>query len=401
MQISNLAETETKQEAGLKTAKWGAILAIAVSVATLITVELLPASLLTPMAEGLGVTTGMAGQTLTVTAFAAIFASLFASTITRGIDRRTIVIVHVAFLIGSSLLAAFGNFFFLMLGRVLLGIALGGFWSIASSLAMRLAPAKDVPKSLAIVFGGVSIALVIAAPAGTYLGGVVGWRGVFLASALLGLGCLIWQWRALPRMPHSDDATGAWAAFSLMARPGVPIAMLAIFAVFAGQFAFFTYMRPFFEKVPSFGIKSISALMLLFGGANFVGTAASSTFTRKHLKRTLALAPLVLAVCAGCLVVAGRSKEISVLVIAIWGLAFGVIPVGWSTWITRALPDAAESAGGLQVAVIQVANTFGALMGGMMLDANGPTAPVVLSGILLLATALIVIRVRTSRPAFR
>jgi DHA1 family purine ribonucleoside efflux pump-like MFS transporter len=378
--------------------QWTAIFAVAVSVACLITVELLPASLLTPMVDDLGVSSGVAGQTLTVTAFVAIFSGVFATGLTRGVDRRTVVMAYSALLVASSLLAALGpNFAVVLAGRVLLGLPLGGFWAMAASLTMRLAPPKDVPKALSVVFGGVSVALVIAAPAGSFLGALVGWRGVFLLTAALGAGCLVWEGDGLPRMP-AGGSPRLGAAFGILGRPGVPAAMLAIFAVFAGQFAFFTYMRPFFETVPGFGVEGVSALLLLFGVTNFLGTSVSPWLLNKSLKLTLALAPLVVAACAGVLFVTGSSQAVTALVIAVWGLAFGTVPVGWSTWVTRCLADDAESAGGLQVATIQLANTVGAAVGGVALDTAGVTCPVAVSGLLLALTVVLVITGVTVRP---
>jgi DHA1 family purine ribonucleoside efflux pump-like MFS transporter len=128
-----------------------AIFAIACGVAALLTTELLPVSLLTPIADSLGITEGVAEQTVSVTAFAAIFSSLLVTTVTRGFDRRLVVLGYSVLLVASSLLAVFGpSLTGVMAGRVLLG----RFWSMAASLAMRLVPEKDVAKALSIVFGG-------------------------------------------------------------------------------------------------------------------------------------------------------------------------------------------------------------------------------------------------------
>lgn len=376
------------QEGG-EPAAWSAVVSIALSVACLIAVEFLPASLLTPIARGMNVSEGVAGQTLTATAVAAIFASLFASAATRGVDRRLIVLAYSALLILSSLLQALSTSFTLMLvGRVLLGIALGGFWAMAPAITMRLVPQKDVAKALSIVFGGVSVALVISAPAGSFLGAIIGWRGVFYVAAGLGALCLLWQALVLPKLPSSEPLP-AGAVFKVMKRPGVPAAMSAIFAVFAGQFAFYTYLRPFFESVSRLSVSGISIVLLLFGIANFVGTSLSSAFLKGNLKRTLAVAPLILALCAVVLVTSGHFQGVTAATIVIWGFVFGVVPVGWSTWVTRNLSDAAESAGGLQVAVIQVANTFGAALGGYLLDTSGPKAPFVASALLLAVAGVI------------
>jgi Arabinose efflux permease len=114
---------------------WSAVFAVAFCVACLITVEFLPVSLLTPMALDLGVSEGVAGQTVTVTAFVAMFASLFITTVIRAADRRYVVIAFAVLLTLSCLLVSFANNFMLLLaGRACLGLALGGFWAMSASL---------------------------------------------------------------------------------------------------------------------------------------------------------------------------------------------------------------------------------------------------------------------------
>jgi DHA1 family purine ribonucleoside efflux pump-like MFS transporter len=272
---------------------------------------------------------------------------------------------------------------------MLLGVSLGGFWAMAASLAMRLVPAELVPRALSIIFGGVSVSMVVAAPLGTFLGAIIGWRGVFAIAAVTAGAVLAWQFRALPSLPFLADVTQGGP--SLVARRrGVPLAMLGIFMVFAGQFAFFSYMRPFFEQVSGFEVGGLSALLLGFGIANFAGTAASAPLLRARLKATLVGAPLVLAFCALGLVVFGRNQALVGMILCIWGFAFGAIPVGWSTWVTRHVADDAESGGGLQVAVIQLANSVGAALGGWVLEASSVFAPVVTAGVLMVAAAAVV-----------
>ena len=120
------------------------------------------------------------------------------------------------------------------------------------------------------------------------------------------------------------------------------------------------------------------------------GTSLSAQFLKRSLKVALAGAPLVLAVSAAVLILWGSDKWVASAIAIIWGFAFALVPVGWSTWITRSLADQAEKAGSIQVAVIQLANTCGAAVGGVALDHLGLTSPLVISGTLMLMTALLV-----------
>lgn len=369
---------------------WSAVFAVAFCVACLITVEFLPVSLLTPMAQDLGISEGLAGQSVTTTAFVAMFASLFITSMIRSTDRRYVVILFSVLLTVSCLLVSFANSFALLLvGRACLGLALGGFWAMSASLTMRLVPMRVVPKALSVIFGAVSIALVIAAPLGSFLGGVIGWRNVFNAAAVMGVLCTLWVLKVLPFLP-GEAPHQQQNMFGLLKRPGVMAGMCAIFMAFAGQFAFFTYIRPVYMTLAGFDVDGLTLVLLSFGIASFIGTSLSSVILRRSVKAALTAAPLVLATSATVLVLWGESQVVASAVAIIWGFAFALIPVGWSTWITRSLSDQAEKAGSIQVAVIQLANTCGAAIGGVALDHLGLLSPLVISGALMLLTGLLV-----------
>lgn len=160
---------------------WNAVFALSLGVAGLITSEFLPVSLLTPMVKDLHISEGVAGQAISITAVVAMLASLLITTVTKGIDRRWVLLAFSLLQIISNILVAYApSFLVLTIGRILLGIAIGGFWTMAPAVAMRLVPEKLVPKALSIVYGAVSVATVVAAPLGSYLGAHLGWQNVFL-----------------------------------------------------------------------------------------------------------------------------------------------------------------------------------------------------------------------------
>lgn len=113
-------------------------------------------------------------------------------------------------------------------------------------------------------------------------------------------------------------------------------------------------------NLAGFGVDGLTLVLLSFGIASFVGTSLSSFILKRSVKLALAGAPFVLALSALVLTLWGSDKIVATGVAIIWGLTFALIPVGWSTWITRSLADQAEKAGSIQVAVIQLANTCGA-----------------------------------------
>lgn len=366
---------------------WGAVFAMTLGVFGLITAEFLPASLLTPMAHTLGVTEGMAGQTVTATAVVALFTSLVISVVTRNTDRRVVLLAFSVLLIGSNLLVAYApNLTVMLLGRVLLGVAIGGFWTMSAATAMRLVPEAMVPRALSIIFSGVSVATVAAAPLGSYFGHLIGWRNVFLIATAIGVFALIWQWFTLPRMPSNGSARMG-TLLEVMKRPAMRTGMAAVILVFTGHFAFFTYLRPFLETVTGVGVNGLSAMLLGFGIANFIGTSLAGFLLERSLRLMLLLMPLAMGAMALALVTLGRAPVADAVLVSLWGMAFGCVPVAWTTWITRTVPDEAESGGGLIVAAVQLAITIGAAVGGAIFDASGASGVFVASAVVLLIAA--------------
>jgi DHA1 family purine ribonucleoside efflux pump-like MFS transporter len=379
---------------------WGAVFAVTLGVFALITAEFLPASLLTPMAASLGVTEGMAGQTVTATAAIALVTSLVISVLTRNTDRRTVLLSFSVLLVASNLLVAFApTLSLVLLGRVLLGIAIGGFWTMSAAVAMRLVPEAMVPRALSIIFSGVSVATVAAAPLGSYFGHLIGWRNVFLIATVIGVLAFFWQLVVLPKMAPTGSARMG-TLVEVMKRPVMRAGMLSVLLVFTGHFAFFTYLRPFLEVVTGVGVNGLSMILLGFGVANFIGTSLAGFMLERSLRMTLLLMPLAMGAIALALVALGRAPFADALLVALWGMAFGAVPVAWTTWITKTVPDEAESGGGLIVAAVQFAITLGAAAGGLVFDRAGASGVFVGAGaVLLVAAAMIFVSLRDRSEA--
>ncbi|MDN7604695.1 MFS transporter [Burkholderia gladioli] len=370
-------------------ASWSAVYALALGVFGLVTAEFLPASLLTPLAASLGITEGTAGQAVTVTAAVALVTSLLIAVLTRGIDRRRVLLAFSVLLVISNLLvASAGTFLAILLGRVLLGIALGGFWTMSAATAMRLVPAAMVPRALSIIFSGVAVATIAAAPLGSYFGHLIGWRNVFYAAAAIGALALAAQFATLPSMAPSGT-TRLRTLLDVLRRPTVGIGMFAVTLVFSGHFAFFTYLRPFLEDVAGVGVNALSAILLGYGVANFLFTPVAGRALERGLRPMMIAMPALMVVLGAALALFGKLTALDAVLVALWGAAFGGVPVAWSTWVTRVVPDEAESAGGLIVAAIQLAISLGAAAGGVVFDTNGAT------GVFVAAAVVLVVAVTT------
>ncbi|GAA0616008.1 MULTISPECIES: MFS transporter [Thalassospira] len=378
------------QSAAPAPAAWAAVISMTLGVFGLVTAEFLPVSLLTPMADDLRITEGMAGQAMSATAVMALITSLLTATVTRKIDRRYVLLGFSVLLIAANIMIAQApNYAILLAGRVLLGVALGGFWTMSAAIIMRLVPEKNVPRALAILFSGVSAATVFAAPLGSYLGDVIGWRNVFMLASLLGVLALVVQFATLPKMPPRGRAT-LRTLIEVINRPRMKFGLFSLVLIITGHFALFTYVRPFLENVSGVTTAGISGILLGFGVANFIGTYVGGALIARSLRMTIALMPMIMGLAGvGMVAIDGAVAPTTVLV-AIWGMAFGGVPVAWSTWITRTVPDEAESGGGLLVAGFQLAIATGAAVGGLVFDTSGALGVFTIAGFLLLGASIIV-----------
>ncbi|AHY58629.1 MFS transporter [Stenotrophomonas rhizophila] len=395
--VAGAPDSVTRESGEPSSPAWVAVFSLAMGVFGLLTAEYLPASLLTPMAADLGVSEALAGQAVTVTAVVALFAGLLVPRLTRSIDRRLVLLSFTGLMILSNALVALSySMGVLLVMRVLLGVALGGFWSMAAAVAMRLVPPQRVPRALSIIFSGIAVGTVVSVPLGSYLGGLLGWRSAFWAATAVGGLTFAFQWFTLPRMAPRKAALPESVA-GLLRRPGVAVGMLGCVLAHTGQYALFTYIRPTLESLGQMSADGLALILLGFGVANFVGTLLAGWLMERSLKVTLVVMPALVGVAAlGMLLLPVGVGGLAILV-ALWGLAFGGVPVAWSSWVARAVPDQAESAGGMVVAAVQSSIAAGAALGGLVFGLGGIVAVLTVAAVvMLLASLLIALRVRVS-----
>ncbi|MDR7333306.1 MFS transporter [Roseateles asaccharophilus] len=378
--------------AAAPTSHWPAIASLSLGVFGLVMAEFLPASLLTAMATDLGVSDGTAGQAVTATALVAAVAAPSLPLLTRQLDRRVVMLAFTLVLLLSNVLAATASSLaVLMTSRVLLGIALGGFWSMSAALALRLVPPAQFARAMSVILTGVSVATVCAAPLGAWMGEVWGWRSAFIAAGVVSLLTLAVQLATLPALPPRDKPDLRVLA-ELLRRPPVRVALLAVLLVVSGHFAGFTYIRPLMEQITHLSVATISAVLLGYGVGGFFGNLAGGWLAGRSERLAIVAGGALIAVLAASLLVAGSSAWVTAIAVTLWGFAFGAFPVGFQTWIVRAAPDQAEGAGGLMVAGFQIAIAGGAIGGGLLVDRIGALGGPAFAVVALTLGALLTLR---------
>ncbi len=373
------------------TSAWSAVISMALLCFVLVSSEFMPVSLLTPIAKDLSVTEGQAGQAIAFSGLFAVITSLFGNTLLARFDRRAAVIFYTLVMVLSGLIVTsahgYGMFMF---GRALIGISIGGFWSLSTAILVRIVRPVSVPKAIAILQGGTALAFVVAPPLGSFLGSLIGWRGAFFTVVPAGVICLIWQMVVIPKLPPQRDTSIGQIASLLRSRT-FALGMVAVTLAFMGQFSLSTYLRPFLEGVTGLSINMISLFLLGVGVAGLTGTLISGFFVRDNLLPALTGLPAGLAIVAGLLTALGHIPAATGALLLVWGILVTPIPVVWNTWMTRIIPDELEAGGALMVALIQFAITMGAFTGGELFDHEGWVSTFMLATALLVASAVIAV----------
>lgn len=356
----------------------------------LVASEFMPVSLLTPVATDLGISEGLAGQAISVSGAFAVLTSLSISVLAGRVNRKVLLLWMTGLMFFSGpIIALAPNYAIYLAGRALIGVAIGGFWSLSAAAAIRLVPAAQVPRALAVFNGGNALATVVAAPLGSYLGAIIGWRGAFFCLAPVALIAFVWQWISLPSMQAEARTAGSGNVFRLLKNPLVAFGMAAVGVFFMGQFALFTYLRPFLETVTGVDVSTLSLILLTIGVAGFIGTTLIGACLKKGFYPTLIAIPLLMALIAVALVAFGTWMAAVVALLGIWGLVATAAPVGWWTWVARTMPENAEAGGGLMVAVVQLAIGLGSTAGGLLFDLSGYRSTFVASAALLVISAFL------------
>lgn len=380
-----------------KPASWAGVVSLGLGIFAIVMSEFLPASLLPRIAGDLGVSVGAAGQSVTVTAAAAALSALFISVVLPRADRRRVMIgLTLLALLSDVFVALAPNLPTLLASRLLLGVALGGFWAMATAMAAQLVHADHIGRALTVINAGVSVATIVAVPLGAWLGESWGWRGVFLLGAGVALMALALQTVTLPHV--APGAVGGIRALGSTLRSGIVIGgLLGILLVFSGHFGGFTYIRSAAQSVSGIDAGGLALLLLVFGIANVLGTALSGVVADRAIRVAVLLFPAILGIGMLGMLMTGGSLLGLFIGAALWGFGFGGVPTAVLTWGARTEPDRLEQIGGLIVTVCNIAIALGAIVGGILVDRVSDSTPLLFGALAVVAGGIVLVAVRRSR----
>lgn len=370
-------------------AAWLAVGSIAVGTFSMVTTEFLPVGLLTDIAAGLRITEGTAGLMVTVPGILAALAGPALIVASGRLDRRAVMIALTAMLVVSNAMAAMApNLVTLLAARLLLGLCIGGFWTFAPGAATQLVPPASQARAMSLVLMGVSVATVLGVPLSAFIGNLAGWRAAFAANGLLAAVVLAAQFWLLPAMPPTR-AIKARDLLTPLTRRLAQVGLLMTLLLIAGHFAAYTYLRPLLEQVFGLPPRLVSALLLVYGAAGFVGTFLGGSLAARSVRATAVLTSLLIASALLLSTMIGGGIVGAAAVVVLWGIAFGLVPVAVTTWMLNAVPDMPEAGQALLVSAFQVAIATGSLLGGVVVDGYGISNTMLLASVLAAAAAVV------------
>ncbi|MDF2442283.1 MAG: hypothetical protein JWR01_486 [Subtercola sp.] len=380
---------------------WLAVLSVALGSFVLVLSEFLPIGLLPAISADLGVSISTAGLVVVATGLAAAVSAPVVTILTSSFDRRVVLIALSAILVLADVAGALApNFTVLLAARLLLGVALGGFWAIGAAVASRLVQPGSVIRATSFITAGISVATVVSLPLGALISSLASWRLAFLIGTGLALVALIGQLVLLPKIPSAERVRTS-TLVALLKVPRARIGLIGAAFVFFAQFAAYTFVSPYLEELVRLDPAAITLALLVFGVAGVAGNFVAGLALERSITATVVGAMAIAAVAILLLpLVAGTAVGAFVL-LALWGMVWGGLPLAMQTWVIAAAPAAAEGGLALFVTTIQISIAGGSTVGAVAVSTGGIAFDFWLAGGIAAVGALTVLAlaVRRTSPA--
>lgn len=379
---------------------WFGVLSVALGSFVLVLSEFLPIGLLPAIASDLGISVGTAGLVIVATGLAGAIGAPVVTVFTSRVDRRIVLLSLTVLLVISNIFGAFApNLAVLLVARLLLGLAIGGFWSIGAGIANRLVHQGAVIRATSFITAGVSIATVVSLPLGAFVSSVTSWRVAFIIGAALGAVALVGQLILLPRIPALQRVRFATLG-GLLAFPKARIGLIATALAFFAQFSAYTYVAPYLEDVVRVSPSTVTIALLAFGVAGIAGNFIAGYTLSRNLTATLTVTKVVLAASVVALPLLAWSVPGVFVLLVLWGLVWGALPLGLQTWMSGAAPSASDGSLALFVTTIQLAIAGGSVVGGVVVTSFGLAVDFYIAGGIALLAIVVLLSLGRQRREF-
>lgn len=354
-----------------------ALLALTLSAFAIGTTEFVIVGLIPTMAQDLNVSLPSAGLLVSLYALGVAIGAPVLTALTGKWNRKHVLLAVMSLFVAGNLLAwQAPGYETLIAARIITGLAHGVFFSIGSTIATGLVPKEKAASAIAIMFTGLTVALVTGVPLGTYIGQTFGWQATFLTVAILGFVALIGSSLLVPNNLPQPPAAKLSSQLKVLTQPRLLLVYAITALGYGGTFTAFTFLAPILEQVSGFESQSIGLIMLVYGVSVAIGNIWGGKMADKM--GPIKALSIIFSGLATILVIfnfTAVNPIAAVITILVWGaFAFGNVP-GLQVYVVslaqKYTPDAVDVASGLNIAAFNVGIALGSWGGGLIVANAG------------------------------
>lgn len=381
-----------------------ALLALTLSAFAIGTTEFVIVGLLPTIAADLGVDLPSAGLLVSLYALGVAVGAPLLTALTGKVPRKALLLsLMVLFTLGNLLAWKAPGYDSLILARIVTGLAHGVFFSIGSTIATSLVPKEKAASAIAIMFTGLTVALVTGVPLGTFIGQHFGWRETFLAVSALGVIAFIGSLIFVPKKIQHSKPASVLQQLQVLKQPRLLLVYAMTAIGYGGSFIAFTYLAPILQEVSGFSPATVSLVLLVYGVSVAIGNIWGGKLAdRKGPVSALKIIFLALAAVLVLLTFTASTPWLALVTVFLWGaVAFGNVP-GLQVYVVRQAerhtPQAVDVASGLNIAAFNLGIAGGAWGGGLIVTHLGLIHTAWIGGlVVMLAFALTVLSGRLDK----
>lgn len=348
--------------------------------------EMLVVGMIDLISADLAVSVPAAGALVTANAIGLAIGGPLLTFLTTRFDRRHVLLATTTVFVAANLLPSLlgADYPVFLIARVAIGAVQGLFIAAGMVTATSVVPPERAGRAMAVIISGFAMSTALGVPLGTLLGQAVGWRGAFTSVVAAGLVVLVVAAVVLPPVP-TPRGSGAVGQARHAFAPRVLAVLAVSLLTFAGMLAAITYLVPFLDRVTDVSGPAVTAYLVVYGAATVIGSFGGGRFADSDAARTLIVGAVGVTISLVALLLFGSNPwlvAVAVFGVGLFGMATG--PSIQHRVIGLAGPGAPLAAS-LPASAVNLGIAFGALAGGVALDAGGVQLAVAAASVIAVA----------------